>query len=84
MPIPDDVDSEALISRLAGPLWYGVNFLEVYRRAAVFVDKILMGAKPADIPVEQATKFAVVTNLQTAKALDLEFLAEGGPTASIC
>jgi putative tryptophan/tyrosine transport system substrate-binding protein len=55
-----------------GLIGYGVNFLEMYRRAAVFVDKILKGAKPADIPVEQATKFAVVTNLKTAKALGLD------------
>jgi ABC-type uncharacterized transport system substrate-binding protein len=55
-----------------GLIGYGVDFLEMYRRAAVFVDKILKGAKPADIPVEQATKFAVVTNMKTAKALGLD------------
>jgi putative tryptophan/tyrosine transport system substrate-binding protein len=49
-----------------------VDFLEMYRRAAVFVDKILKGAKPADIPVEQATKFAIVTNMKTARALSVE------------
>jgi putative ABC transport system substrate-binding protein len=51
---------------------YGPNFPELYRRAAEYVDKILRGAKPADIPVEQPTKFDLVVNLTTAKALVLE------------
>ena len=50
---------------------YGPNFLALFRRAADFVDKILRGAKPADIPVEQPTKFDLVVNLTTAKALGL-------------
>jgi putative ABC transport system substrate-binding protein len=50
---------------------YGVNFAAMFRRAAAFVDKILKGAKPGDIPVEQATKFASVINLNTAKSLGL-------------
>jgi putative ABC transport system substrate-binding protein len=49
-----------------------VDFLDMYRRAAVFVDKVLKGAKPADIPVEQATKFVAVANMKTAKALGLD------------
>ena len=50
---------------------YGPNFANMFRRSADFVDKILRGAKPADIPVEQPTKFDLVINLTTAKALGL-------------
>jgi putative ABC transport system substrate-binding protein len=55
-----------------GLMSYGPNFLDLYRRAADFVDKILRGAKPADIPVEQPTKYDLVVSLKTAKALGLE------------
>ena len=51
---------------------YGPNLQELYRRAADLVDKILRGTKPADIPVEQPTKFDLVVNLATAKAVGLE------------
>ena len=50
---------------------YGTNFLDLFRHSADLVSKILHGTKPADIPVEQPTKFELVINLKTAKALGL-------------
>ena len=57
---------------------YGVDFVATFRHTAVFVDKILKGANPADLPIEQASKFQFVLNLKTAKALGLDV-----PTATL-
>jgi len=57
---------------VGGLMSYAVNFYDQCRRAATYVDQILKGSKPADLPVEQPTKFEFILNLKTAKALDLE------------
>jgi len=54
-----------------GLMSYGADFEDLYRRAAVYVDKILKGAKPAELPVQQATKFEFIINLKAAKLIGL-------------
>jgi putative ABC transport system substrate-binding protein len=60
-----------IFAEAGGLLSYGPNISENYRRAAVFVDKILKGANPADIPIERPTKIELIINLKTAKELGL-------------
>src|SRR5262249_50196113 len=59
-----------------GLMSYGVDYVDLYRRTAVYVDKILKGAKPADLPVQQATKFEFVINLKAAKQIGLTLSPE--------
>jgi len=68
--LPSVYDTSAWVEA-GGLMSYSANDLEVFRRAAWYVDKILKGAKPAELPVEQPTKFEFVINLKTAKALNL-------------
>jgi putative tryptophan/tyrosine transport system substrate-binding protein len=66
---------EQRFPQLGGLMSYGVNLADLDRRAAIYIDKILKGAKPANLPIEQPTKFELVVNLKTARALELKILA---------
>ena len=65
------VDSQSDFARDGGLLSYGPDFVDTFRRAASYVDRLLRGAKPADLPVQLPTKFEIALNLKTAKALGL-------------
>lgn len=77
--LPTTYGNEANV-RVGGLMSYSPRFSDLWRRAADYVDKILRGAKPGELPVEQPTKFGLVVNPKTAEAIGLEMPPTAGPT----
>jgi putative ABC transport system substrate-binding protein len=63
--------SRTVLAELGGVIAYGIDAVDLYRRAAGYIARILQGAKPGELPIDQATKFELIINLKTAKTLGL-------------
>ena len=65
------IDSERVVVKIGGLVYYGTDRVDIYRRSASYVDRVLRGEKPGDLPYQQPTKYELVVNLKTAQALGL-------------